>query len=559
MLTYPLIVGSALCASAAMASLAVPAVRRFAFGSVEHHWLANELEFDRIDHDNRSIKCKNDLFVRIIRIEGLQFDTLSMEAQQNMLKNRAAVFFQLGELGITVRMMAIKRQADFSYNATYPTAVLEEIGAKERAMYSSSYDLQWFMVLSHKNYGKLERGCDHVCTMLRNYQPAMLEGQEILAFIQYLLSGEYLPADHFPETANISAAVQGCDMAFDRDTGLFQTTTPTHHYNRILSIRAWTDMADGMMAAEIMALHGDIELCQLLIPKSIDRAKAELIGTKQEQESFPSFIRNSGLLEEVTGVIELINDGQTQIFSTEYLIILRAKTPEALKTLECDVADILSKRRIQSSHDTAIAPAYWFKRMPYNTILTRPLRLLSQNVAALWAMHNSASGQRTSPWGDRPLRQFKSSIGKNYNFNFHTADEENTAGHFLVFAPTGGGKSTLLMHLLGGSAKFDQVRSFIFDSKEGTRYMVEAMGGDYQNIENLHLNPFQSHDDQKVRLHLSRLLKQMGKASDSEINLLLNTVFDLPLEQRSLSNVFNYVFNEMHSSQHPQRSQFYLE
>ena len=548
MSSFPLIIGTAAASAAVMASLAVPAVRRFAFGSIEQHWLCGELEFDRIDHDDQTIICKNDLYVQVFRINGLQFDTLALEVQQNMLKHRAALFFGLGELGITVRMLAVKRRADFSYRAEYPTPVLAEIGEKERTMYSSSYDLHWFMVLGHKNYGKLERGCEQVFTMLKDYQPTLLAGDDILGFVQYLLSGEYYPKASFPETRNISAAVSGSDIHFNRTSGIFETTTPEHHYNQILGVRAWTDMADGMMAGEIMALHGDIELCQILKPKGMDVARAELIASKQEQESFPSFIRNSSLLEEVTGILELVNDGQTHIFNTEYIIALRAKTPEDLKKLSRDVGDILSKRRIQWSIDTAVAPHYWFVRMPYQNRLTRPLRLLNQNIAALWTMHNSASGQRSSPWGDRPLRLFKSSIGKNYSFNFHTGDEENTAGHFLVFAPTGGGKSTLLMHLLGGLAKFPKVRSFIFDSKEGTRYMVEAMGGDYQNIENLHLNPFQCDDDPKNRLHLSRLLKQMGSASDNEINLLLNTIFNLPREQRILSNVFNYVFSETHSA-----------
>ena len=205
------------------------------------------------------------------------------------------------------------------------------------------------MVLSHKDYGKLSKGCDQVFTMLRNYQPKMVEGQGIMTFVHYLLSGEYLPEETFPKTQNISAAVHGSDMDFNRATGVFQTTTPNHHYNSIISIRAWTDMADGMMPAEIMALHGDIELCQILLPKGLDKAKAELIGTKQEQESFPSFIRNTSLLEEVTGVLELINDGRTQVFNTEYLIAIRAKTPKELDTLKNNIGDILSKRRIQWS------------------------------------------------------------------------------------------------------------------------------------------------------------------------------------------------------------------
>src|SRR3546814_11881065 len=79
----------------------------------------------------------------------------------------------------------------------------------------------------------------------------------------------------------------------------------------------------------------------------------------------------------------------------------------------------------------------------------------------------------------RPVRFFRTPSGQAYAFQFHVVAERQTPGNFLVMSPTGGGKSTVIAHLLGGLAKFAGVRSYLFDSKEGARYMVETMGGLY--------------------------------------------------------------------------------
>lgn len=107
--------------------------------------------------------------------------------------------------------------------------------------------------------------------------------------------------------------------------------------------------------------------------------------------------------------------------------------------------------------------------------LLRPLTLRDENIAALWPLHYAPRGLDTSPFGPQPVRWFQSPSGQAYAFQFHVKDKPQALGNYLIFAPSGGGKSTLMMHLLGGLAKFDGVRSYIFDSKEGARFMVEAM------------------------------------------------------------------------------------
>src|SRR3546814_12084065 len=62
------------------------------------------------------------------------------------------------------------------------------------------------------------------------------------------------------------------------------------------------------------------------------------------------------------------------------------------------------------------------------------------------------------PFGPRPVRFFRTPSGQAYAFQFHVVAERQTPGNFLVMSPTGGGKSTVIAHLLGGLAKFAGVR-----------------------------------------------------------------------------------------------------
>src|SRR3546814_19697408 len=89
----------------------------------------------------------------------------------------------------------------------------------------------------------------------------------------------------------------------------------------------------------------------------------------------------------------------------------------------------------------------------------------------------------------RPVRFFRTPSGQAYAFPFHVVAERQTPGNFLVMSPTGGGKSTVIAHFLGGLAKFAGVRRHLFDSNEVDRYMVDTMCVIYMGFGLLQMTP----------------------------------------------------------------------
>ena len=544
-MNFPLYASAMLGASTALGLMALPAVRQYTFGSIRHHWLCHELDFDRLDHDGKTVIMKNGDYVRVIKIAGTSYETKAEEHQDNLLKGRSVVLNGLGDDGIILRLFAVKRQCDVSFTAHWPSPVLTEIGQAESKIFAKTYDLEWFAMLQSRSHAKLMKACKRVMQSLKGeYGARVISDGALLSFINYLISGAMLDPSHLEGISNnISAALPASDVSFDKQSGNITTTTPKHRVSRILSVRAYSEMVDGMLFADILALHGEIEIMQLIEAQDRNRSIFQLTSKRNEQSNAFDFLRNTALLEETEALLDLINSGSCNLFFTQLTIRLCGESEKVVDALQEQVAEILGKRRITWSLDTRSAPNYYFNRFPGHDFQSRELKLLNPNIAALWTFHNSPSGQKTSPWGDQPLRLFKTPIGQNYSFNFHVRDSEGSPGHALVIAPTGSGKSTLMMHLLGGMAKFPDVRSYIFDSNEGTRYMVEAMGGFYQSTSEMQFNPLDCEDTENNRLHIANLLRTMGEISDQEIQQFLWTAFDcLERDKRSFNAVFDAVF-----------------
>lgn len=545
-MNFPVYAGTLLAASTLLGSLAVPYVRNKTFGTIRQHWLCGELDFDRLDHDQQSIIMKNGGYVRVFRVSGMTYETKSEEHQDNLLKSRSVLLNALGDTGMVMRFFALKHIRDVSYKAEWPSGALQEIGSAETEIFRGSYYLDWYLMVQSKSFVKLEKASKTLLQSLKqDYGIVLLERGQLLAFIQYLISGSLLNGASFEGmTQNISATLPASDLHFNKQTGIITTTTPKTRYSRMISIRAFSESADGMILAQILALHGEIEVMQLVEPQSREASIFQLTAKRNEQSNALDFMRNTALLEETEAILELINDNSSTLFFTQMQIRISASSIPALEQLQESVAEILSKKRISWSVDTLNAPNYYFNRFPFKDYQSRELKLLNQNIAALWTFHNSPSGQKQSPWGKQPLRLFKTPIGQNYSFNFHIRAAEASPGHALIIAPTGSGKSTLMMHLLGGLAKFRDTRSYIFDSNEGTRFMVEAMGGEYQSISEMKFNPLDCPDTENNRLHIASLLRMMGQCSDQEIQHFLQTAFDdLSRDTRSFNAIYDYAFS----------------
>lgn len=538
------------------AALAVPAARRPALGDIGADWLCGELDFDRVEADGRTVRTKSGVLFRIAAVRGVCYDAKVLEAQRALLRRRSELLRDLGRLGVELRLFGVKRERALDIGADWPSPALREIGEAERRAFAACRRVDWFLVASARGAAALVAATDKIAAALADHEPRILSlaadggaACELTGFLNYLICGE-LRRDLPAMSRSLSGCLPGCDLRMGSD-GLIAARTPAARLYRAVAVGSWPMVASGAALGEVLALDGDIEIAQVCRPWDAD--KALLLHERQVRAQSAALIGNQALAAESAALVEMLASGETTLFETQCHAVVRAGTEAALESLVQSVCAVLGRHRVGYAVETTAAAAVWFARMPGDRRrrLVRPLTLRDENVAALWPLRHAPAGMARGPLGDRPARMFKTPGGGAYaaQFHVHAVKERAPSGNFVVFAPTGGGKSTLVMHLLGGLAKFPGHRSYIFDSKEGARFMVEAMGGIYQGYDDLALNPLDVGPDTPAnRRRVVAVLKTMTagaeKGADDEETFrhAADMAFKLDPPERTLNAIFELAF-----------------
>jgi len=544
---WPLAIGMGSAAVAA-GTLVVPAARRFAFGSVALDWLGNELELDRIEPDGFTVKTKSGSVMRGWRIGGMAYDTKPELEQAALHQGRADFIHYCASRSVVPRFFGVKRRQETVYPATWPSPALAEIGEAEAERYRNAWALRWFMTLKASSLHQLEEADEKVGAILGRYQPVRLARPAdqladcpLTGFLNFLVCGD-LRDDLRAVSSNISANLQAASPVFDKETGLFTVHLPAPWLHRTIAIHEWPDLVSGHLLHELMAVDGEIEVSQVCVP----------LGREFEAALLKRGANNPFASEQAIGECraagDLLAEGKTSRLATQAAITMRARSLDEIEKLTATIARILGNRRVTYSVQTKETPVMWFNRLPDREKLARPLKLFAENVAAIWPFESAPVGLTESQYGKGPVRSYATGSGQPYAFQFQCRNAEKALGNFLVAAPAGVGKTSLIMHLLGGLAKFDRVRSFIFDSKEGARYICEALGGLYQPFDKLALNPLDTEDTPINRQRLTLLIRSMlgdaGQADGIETILshVVETAFQLPVEARTFNEIYPLTF-----------------
>ena len=548
MILKALLIGSTAVAAGALLH---PKTNAHVFGQVDEDWLAGELEFDQILGDNQTLSLKNGHYVRVFTLSGVAYETRAYAEQELLAKNRSSFFHQFLKNGSTQRLFGIKRSRDVSFGAEWPTPTLKEVGDAEQQIFQRAFVQGWYLMVTAPSPSDMEKTTRGLLSSFADYSIRLVraadtldEPCELTSFVNYLVCGEFSP-NICRISRNISANIPASDICVSTD-GVIKTNTPLEHTNRVIAVRGWPEHVSGVLSSKILALSAEIELFQFIRP--LENNKQIALFTRAIQEQRHNFFGTGAMLSELEGVQEDLLNDEHHLYETQFQISVRHRDPQKLDALIDQICSLLDSARVLYSVETKAAGVAYFNRMPARDKLVRPLRLYETNISTLWPFQFSPTGMWRSPFGDRPVRLFKTPTGQNYAFQFHVSDKPQSPGNYLMFAPTGSGKSTLIMHLLGGLAKFGTVRNYVFDSKEGARYMIEALGGVYQGYQELALNPLDTDlTDKAAKLRARLILQQMMgdeylPEMDETLHAALEMATSLPVGERTIDNIFSVAF-----------------
>lgn len=424
-----------------------------------------------------------------------------------------------------------------------------------------------------KGYTSVEKERRGALNILKNEGKRRIEPNGLLSFWSKMINGFDHPIQGVKD--HLSERMTSSTVRFHSDTGTIETIDGSERlYSQVISIKQWNDAMRDDLYEELYTLPCELRLIHWV--KGQDKATASgYLRYAQTQAKVLFF--NYHVKEQYDQAIEWVDSNQSSLFDVQVSLIVTCETKETLLERVQEVRRIFRSQNLKPVIETHAAEWIWFSQFPSFTHRVRNNLLFSQNVATLLPFVKDQQGFINCDWGRGPLRLFKTSTGSTYAFQLHVSDRPEELAHSLVIAPSGSGKTTLFQHLIGGALRHQNLRAYIFDRLRGTKVFTESMGGQFidleGNIENgeenkkgrkkkneeqngrqgenhigtqtngLSLNPLQCDDNPTNRAFLNRFLLQLAGTEDDAsiqaVNRAVDTIFELPLEARILSSIYD--------------------
>ena len=531
--------------------------------------------------DDTTIKTKDGYLLKIIKLEGLPFETADQIDINQRKHIRATMLRGLSSSRFAIYHHIIRREEqdaldgqfesdwcrtlDMAYqkrlaskrmfvNEQYitivrragqgPVGLMANLGRKLSAKMDTQDNTD------NENHKALNEAVSSLMTTLGPYRPTLLRLQETgrgifseaLGFLSYLVNLE--KSDVRLPHAGIAGYLPRKRLSFGKETFEVRGAAPQDvKIGAMLSVKEYAEgTGPGMLDGLLRLPH------EFIVTQSfgfVDR-QASLNAMKETQRKLIAGEQGATSLEaDLDNAIDDIASGRS-IFGEHHLTVTAiGRTPAELnRSLSDCISVFVNLGIIAVREDLNMEPAFW-AQLPGNfSYIARRSLISNSNFAGFASLHTFPSGKSNgNHWGPA-ITRLETTSGTPYWFNFHERD----VGNFTVIGPTGTGK-TVLLTFLHAQAQRLNVRSVYFDKDHGAEIYLRAIGGAYTTVKAgrpTGLNPLQLPDTPENRAFLRewlRLLVTIDHASllaARDLDMIADAVdanFSMPLQHRRLSAV----------------------
>ena len=521
--------GVALLAGALAASVILsPVLRRVLFPVPRESHIADVLQFDGMLDDGVTLRTKDGRLVQTLVLRGMDYGAKTDAEISALLRKRQQWFQSLSEVGQAVKLLSVRERVAFDGGAAFEEPMLQEIHDSWMKSFEAVYQNRHYVVVSTQNDRKARKRLRElvraVSEQLHEYGPELLEvghgdHSPLLSMWASAVSGFHRSVR--PARGDLSERLAGSDVHFDPVTGIIEYRDgPRVRYCQVLTVNHWGEADGPELIHRIMSLQGRVQVLQSIFGVRKERAAVEL-PLRAKQAAILAFNRFKGA--EFEAALELVNGDQDGLLTVQISMFLLGDSLEDLEQLVSETRRIVQDHGASAVVEGASAEWTWRSRLPGFAedarFLVRPRTLMGENLASLVSFQEEPAGSESSDWGDGPIRVFRTVTGGAYSFQFHVSEAEEAIGHTVTFAPSGGGKTVLFSHLMGGALRHRDLACYAFDRNGGLRIFTEAVGGRYIDPAvdaDVELNPLQMPDTTENRRFLQLWLLRLAGISDED-------------------------------------------
>lgn len=530
--------------------------------------------------DEETIKTKEGYFLKIIKVEGMPFETADA-IDINQRKNiRSTLLRGLSNSRFALYHHIIRRKENSTQDGFFENdfcraldQAYQERLAGKRMFVNEQYitivrrpaqgafglmaDISRtvFTRIDHQiqqnqeaeDLKALNEAAAHILTTLAPYKPRTLGVEktdrgifaEHLSFLSYLINLEKtnirLPqmsiADYLPRK-RISFGKEAFEVRGSASEDVKLGT--------ILSLKEYAEGTGPGMLDSLLRLPHEFILTQSF--GFVDR-QASLNAMRDTKRKLIAGEQGAiSLEEEMDEAIDDLASGRSTFGEHHLTITAIGKNPASLNAVISDCTGAFVNLGIVTTReDINLEPAFW-AQLPGNfSFIARRSLISNSNFAGFASLHNFPGGRAdNNHWGPA-ITRLETTSGTPYWFNFHERD----VGNFTVIGPTGYGK-TVLLTFLNAQAQRLSPRTIYFDKDHGAEIYLRAIGGNYTNIRRgqpTGLNPLQLPDTTENRAFIREWIRLLVTLESKEplspddleiISDAVNASFEEPPAHRRL-------------------------
>ena len=533
--------------------------------------------------DETTLKTKDGYLLKIIKIEGMPFETAD-QVDINHRKHIRATFLRgLSDSRFAIYHHIIRREEngtldglfendwcrdlDKAYqkrlstkrmfiNEQYITIIRRPargpigfIAGIGRSL-SAKVDQSKQQAQEQESLKALNEAVSNLLTTLGPYRPTLLGLQKTgrgffsqpLSFLSYLINLE--KSDIRLPDSGIAQYLPKNRISFGKETFEIRGAAPSDiKLGAVLSLKEYGDGTGPGMLDDLLRLPQEFIVTQSF--SFVDR-QASLNAMRDTQRKMVAGEQGATSLEKgLDDAIDDIASGRS-IFGEHHLTVatLAKNAAELDRVVSNCLSCFVNLGIIAVREDLNMEPAFW-AQLPGNlSYIARRSLISNSNFAGFASLHTFPAGKAGGNHWGQAITRLETTSGTPYWFNFHEPGRD--VGNFTVIGPTGTGKTVLLTFLHAQAQRLNP-KSVYFDKDHGAEIYLRAIGGSYTTVKAgipTGLNPLQLPDTAENRAFIRewvRLLVTIDnkiEVSAGDLDIIADAVkanFEEPPEHRRLS------------------------
>ncbi len=355
----------------------------------------------------------------------------------------------------------------------------------------------------------------------------------------------------------LSYAITTDNVRYDSDLGMFEFSDGSRRkYAATLVIEEWPgQMSEGYML-ELLSNPIEMTICHDVKPIGKAAAMATMAWKTKMAPGLQPGSDSVLQFQDVSATIEPSSEDEQDLVSLQTLITVYGDTPEEV---------LRGRNVVNQMRSIGINPVWpkhtmvqhWFSQFPGFDAQSRPMQVLSGEVALLATFQLNPSGELNSDWGQGPIAMFETIDGAPYSFQFHAGGGSPPLGHCVSIGPSGSGKTTFITFLASMALRHENLKAFFFDRGQGCEVVTRALNGSYlffggqeEGEDSIALNPLQIADTAENRMFMREWFALIADVSPDEYELTsqiadaVEIVFDpeISMKHRNLRKLYATMF-----------------